>query len=92
MEELVAEVQVEFFGIPRARAGLAQTPASGESLGELVEFLSRKFPALGECCFEGKCFRPGYVANLSGDRFTTNPATPIRHGDTVLILSLDAGG
>ena len=88
----MTQVLVEFFGIPRARAGLAQTPAEGETLGELVEFLSLKFPALGECCFEGKCFRPGYVANLSGDRFTSDPTTPLSPGDSVLILSLDAGG
>ena len=88
----MAEVQVEFFGIPRARAGLAQTPASAETLGELIEFLSLKFPTLGACCFEGKCLKPGYVANLSGDRFTTDPTTPLRPGDTVLILSMDAGG
>jgi molybdopterin converting factor small subunit len=87
----VAQVQVEFYGIPRARAGVAQARTTASTLGDLAVSLSQLFPALGECCFDGSHFRPGYTANLSGDRFTTDPKTPISDGDTVLILSLDAG-
>lgn len=88
----MATVQVEFFGIPRARAGVAQTTASGETLGELIQGLSSLMPALAESCFDGPRIKAGYTANLRGDLFTTNPATPLRDGDTVLIMSLDAGG
>jgi molybdopterin converting factor small subunit len=87
----VAQGQVEFYGIPRARAGVAQARATARILGDLAVSLSPLFPALGECCFDGPNFRPGYTANLSGDRFTTDPTTPINDGDNVLILSLDAG-
>ncbi|RLS80243.1 MAG: hypothetical protein DWI00_01065 [Planctomycetota bacterium] len=89
---LVPQVQVEFYGIPRARAGVAQAKATATTLGDLALSLSQLFPGLGECCFDGPHFRPGYTANLSGDRFTTDPTTPISDGDTILILSLDAGG
>ena len=88
----MTQVRVEFFGIPRARAGVAETLAAGDSLGELVLELSQRFPKLGESCFDGPRFRPGYTANLSGDRFTTDPATRLGESETVLILSLDAGG
>jgi len=71
---------------------VAETLAAGDSLGELVLELSRRFPPLGACCFDGPRFRPGYTANLSGDRFTTDPTTPLRESECVLILSLDAGG
>jgi molybdopterin converting factor small subunit len=91
-KRVVAKVQVEFYGIPRARAGVAVTAATANTLGDLVRLLSRDFPALAECCFEGPHFRQGYTANLCGDRFTTDPTTPIGDGDTILILSLDAGG
>jgi molybdopterin converting factor small subunit len=87
----VAQGQVEFYGIPRARAGVAQVRATARTLGDLAVSLSQLFPALGKCCFDGPHFRPGYTANLSGDRFTTDPTTPINDGDNVLILSLDAG-
>ena len=87
----MAQGQVEFYGIPRARAGVAQVRATARTLGDLAVSLSQLFPALGKCCFDGPHFRPGYTANLSGDRFTTDPTTPINDGDNVLILSLDAG-
>jgi hypothetical protein len=32
------------------------------------------------------------VANLNGDQFVTDPHTPLRADDFVLILSADAGG
>ncbi len=88
----MAQGQVEFYGIPRARAGVAQARTTARTLCDLAVSLLQLFPALGGCCFDGPHFRPGYTANLSGDRFTTDPTTPISDGDNVLILSLDAGG
>lgn len=86
------QITVEFYGIPRARAGVAQTTAEGNSLGEVLSSLARQFPALAEHCIDGQKLRPGYTANLGGDRFVTNPQTPLADGDTLLLLNLDAGG
>lgn len=86
------QITVEFFGIPRARAGVAQTTAEGSSLGEVLSSLAQKFPALAEHCLDGQNLRPGYTANLGGDRFITDPQTPFAEGDTLLLLNLDAGG
>jgi molybdopterin converting factor small subunit len=86
------QVAVELFGIPQARAGLAQTSAVGSNLGEVLADLARQFPALAETCIDGRALRPGFVANLSAERFVTSPETPLKEGDTVLLLSLDAGG
>jgi molybdopterin converting factor small subunit len=86
------QVAVEFFGIPRARAGLAQTSAVGANLGDVLADLAAKFPSLGETCIKGRSLRPGFIVNLGAERFVTLPETPLREGDTVLLLSLDAGG
>ncbi len=86
------QVAVELFGIPRARAGLAQTSAVGSNLGDVLADLSTKFPALAETCIDGRLLRPGFIVNLSAKRFVTAPETPLSEGDTVLLLSLDAGG
>jgi molybdopterin converting factor small subunit len=86
------QVAVELFGIPRARAGVAETSAVGENLGDVLFDLAAKFPRLAETCIEGRALRPGFVVNLSADRFVTSPETPLSEGDTVLLLSLDAGG
>ncbi len=85
-------VTVELFGIPRARAGAAQTTAVGHCLGDVLADLAQRFPALAESCIEGRHLRPGFTANLGGERFATAPETPLRDGDTVMLLSVDAGG
>ncbi len=86
------QVTVEFFGIPRARAGVAQAVAEGATLGAVLIDLARRYPALGDTCVEGYHLRPGFVANLRGERFVTDPATKLTEGDAILLLSQDAGG
>ena len=86
------QVQVEFYGIPRARAGVSATTATGNSLGEVLCDLSSRFPLLAETCFEGSHLRSGFTVNLGGDRFVTDPETPLANGDTLLLMTLDVGG
>lgn len=83
---------VEFFGIPRARAGIAHTDAVGETLGEVLQDLSRRFPELSEACIQGSRLRDGFTVNLGGERFTRDSATVLEQNQTLLLMSLDAGG
>lgn len=85
-------INVELFGIPRARAGVARTTSAGASLGDVLADLGSRFPGLAEACIDGRRLRAGFTANLAGQRFITSIETPLTDGDTVLILSLDAGG
>ncbi len=85
-------ITVELFGIPRARAGVDRTTSAGRCLGDVFEELGRRFPELAEACFDGRQLRPGFTANLGGQRFVTATDTPLSEDETVLILSLDAGG
>jgi molybdopterin converting factor small subunit len=86
------QIAVELFGIPRARAGIAQTVATGSNLGDVLADLGDRFPSLAESCINGRSLRPGFIVNLGAERFVSAPDTPLRDGDTVLLLSLDAGG
>ena len=86
------QVQVELFGIPRARAGVALTTATGACLGDILHDLADRFSDLGDTCIDGRHLRPGYTANLGGRLFVTDPETPVVEQDTLLLLSLDAGG
>jgi len=86
------QVAVELFGIPRARAGIAQTFAVGDNLGDVLMDLATRFPRLAETCIEGRALRSGFIANLGAERFVTSSDTPLSEGDTILLLSLDAGG
>ena len=85
-------VEVELFGIPRARAGTARTNATGDCLGDVLVDLAAKFPKLAEACIDGRTLRPSYMASLGGRQFVTAPETPLIAGETVLLLSIDAGG
>lgn len=85
-------IRVEFYGIPRQRAGVAATTANSGPLADVIEDLALRFPKLAETCFSENGLAAGYVANLRGDRFLTNPQTNIAAGETLIILSADAGG
>ena len=91
-EEFAVTVRVEFFGIPRQRAGTESIDVEATDLaGALIE-VSRKLPQLANSCFDNGHLRDGYLANINGTTFTADPATPLESGDCVLILSADAGG
>lgn len=82
-------MQVEFFGVPRERAGVARLSIQARTLGELWTVLAARSPSFGSLV---EIQPPVMVANLNGDRFVTDPGTPLTENDCVLILSADAGG
>ncbi len=84
-------MHVEFFGVPRERAGLSRLEVEAETLGQLLGTLAARIPALGNALnVDG--LHSAFVANLNGDRFVSDPETPLHKDDCVLILSADAGG
>jgi molybdopterin converting factor small subunit len=85
-------IVVELFGIPRQRAGTARADIQGATLGEVLLELTRRYPRLADDCFDAAGLRRGYLANLNGQRFVSDPATRLAAGDSLLILSADAGG
>lgn len=84
-------MRVEFFGVPRDRAGVAETELQADSLGQLLATLAVQFPEFGQL-LESDPQYSTFVANLNGDRFVSDPQTPLTEADCVLILSADAGG
>jgi molybdopterin converting factor small subunit len=84
-------VYVEFLGIPRERAGVPELQVDADTLGQLLRTLAHRIPSLGELITIDR-LHPAIVANLNGDEFVSDPRTPLRTDDRVLILSADAGG
>ena len=84
-------MRVEFFGIPRERAGIAEFELQAETLGQLLNVLAVRFPSFSEVVQSGSLRSP-FLANLNGDRFISDPATRLSESDYVLILSADSGG
>ena len=82
---------VEFLGVPRQRAGVTELMVEARTLGQLLEMLSTRLPPLS-ALIVGNRLHPSFAANLNGDEFISDPGTPLREDDCVLILSADAGG
>jgi molybdopterin converting factor small subunit len=84
-------MHVEFYGIPRQRSGISALDLNADTLGQLLGTLAAQMPLLGEL-IAGDRLNPAFAANLNGNQFISDPATPIGEDDCVLILSADAGG
>ena len=84
-------MRVEFFGVPREHAGISTLEVRAGTLGELLNTLGALNPALGKLLGADR-LNPSFAANLNGDRFVSDPSTPLSESDCVLILSADAGG
>jgi molybdopterin converting factor small subunit len=84
-------MHVELLGIARERAGVSELELSARTLGELVNGLASRVPALAELIRDDR-LHPSLAANLNGDQFVSDPQTPLAEGDHVLILSSDVGG
>jgi molybdopterin converting factor small subunit len=84
-------MHVEFFGVPRERAGIAEIDVEADTLGRLLATLATRMPGLAELIAVDR-LHPSFAASLNGDRFISDPETPLSDEDCVLILSADAGG
>ena len=84
-------MHVELLGLPRERAGVADLELDADTLGQLLMALAVRFPSFDELITADR-LKPSFTANLNGDRFISDPRTRLGKGDSVLILSADAGG
>ena len=87
-------VRVEFFGMPRQRAGLAALDVEVESLtlGDVLIAAGNELPEFARTCLDGSRLKPGLLANINGLHFTTDAQTILSNQDAVLILAADVGG
>jgi sulfur-carrier protein len=89
-------IRVEFYGIARQRAGVSElaldVPAGAMRLGDALAEVRGQLPQLGAELVSGSRLHESLTANLDGIRFVSDPATLIRDGQSLLILSADAGG
>lgn len=89
---LSSVVTIELFGVPRLRAGRDVLAVEAASLGEALRALGVTCPALDPSVVQGGRLRPHYIVAVNGTVLTADPATPLTDGDTVILLSADAGG
>lgn len=85
-------VVVEFFGVPRLRAGMASIVVEANRLGEALRLAAAECPGLAGTVIFGRSAHPAYKVSLNGDRFVDDPAMPLVDGDALLLLAADVGG
>ncbi len=84
------QVVVEFYGIPRQRAGRAELAVPAGTLGEVLTAVERACPELQLRYKEG--IAPHLRISIEGGRFVSELGEMIEPGSRVLILSADVGG
>ena len=85
-------ITIELYGVPRLRAGVGVVTLEAGDVGSALRGLGLACPALeGSVLREGRV-HPAYKLSLNGDRFLSEPATPLADGDVLLLLAADVGG
>lgn len=91
---------VELYGVARLTAGTARVPLTLPAeaiLGDVLAALAVQYPQLLGPVLEsaaagGTQLGSGYACNLNGAAFVRDSRTAVQTGDSLLILSSDAGG
>jgi hypothetical protein len=85
-------VTVEFYGVPRLRAGRGELAVTAATVGDALAAVAAACPGLAGVRQPDGRLPPHYLLSLDGERFVTDLAQPLRPGDRLLLLSADAGG
>ncbi len=85
-------VTVEFFGVPRLRAGRPDLRVSAATAGEALAAIAAACPALANVRQADGRLAPQYLLSLDGEHFVTDLAETLPNGARLLLLSADAGG
>mgnify|MGYP001485742856 CR=1 FL=1 len=85
-------IRIEFYGIPRHRAGCEFIEVAGDTVATVLAGAVRALPGLSDCCTPDGELHANYIANLNGEQFVSNTHLPVSDGDVILLLSSDAGG
>jgi molybdopterin-guanine dinucleotide biosynthesis protein A len=88
---------VELFGVARLKAKTAYVSLvlpAGATVSDALASLAEVIPDLvgPVLTADHRALMAGYACNLNGTEFTPDLHTPLRSGDSLLILSSDAGG
>ncbi|MDQ3044372.1 MAG: thiamine biosynthesis protein ThiS [Chloroflexota bacterium] len=87
------EIEVEFFGVPRVLVGERSLRVTGKTLEEVATALALACPALvGRVLDAERGWLLGGYIFVVEERFTRDPATRVRDGAAVLLVSSVAGG
>jgi hypothetical protein len=85
-------VTVEFYGVPRARAGRREVRVTAATAAEALAGVARVCPSLARICGENGQLDPQFLLSLDGECFVTDLTQTLESGDRLVLMSADAGG
>jgi hypothetical protein len=86
------DVIVEFFGMPRLRAGRSELRVAATTIAEVLGQVERSCPGLTGLVRADGRLEPHYLLSIDGQRFVTDINKKLAGGERLLLLSADAGG
>jgi hypothetical protein len=87
----MTEVVVEFFGIPRQRAGCMELRVPARTAAEALAVVEQRCPQLAGLLAADR-LDPLFLLSIDGVRFVDDLGVSLRPGARLLLLSADAGG
>jgi hypothetical protein len=85
-------ITVEFFGIPRQRAGRSELAVRARTVAEVLAAVAQVCPDLAGVVSPDGRLQGHYLLSIDGQRFVTDTHEALRPGERVLLLSADVGG
>ena len=82
---------VEFYGVPRQRAGRAELAVHADTPRAALAAVAAACPGLADVLANGH-LATHYLLSVNGDRFSTDLDEELATDTTLLLLSADAGG
>lgn len=83
---------IELYGVARLRAGTDRVGVDATSIGAALRALGQRCPALRGAVVQDGWLSPSYMIAINGLQMTADPATALKDGDTLVLISADAGG
>jgi molybdopterin converting factor small subunit len=85
-------VTVEFYGLPRQRAGRAELAVPAGTVVEMLRAVEMTCPGLEGLVQADGRLSPHYLLSVNGERFVDDLQQRLHSQDRILLLSADAGG
>jgi molybdopterin converting factor small subunit len=85
-------ITVEFYGVPRQRAGRPELAVRAAQLGEALHAVQQACPKLSDLINADGRLASHYLLSIDGAGFVTDMDETLESGARVLLLSADAGG
>lgn len=86
------DITVEFYGVPRLRAGRAALDIRARTVREALVAVERNCPGLAGTLSADGLLSRHFLVSLNGQTFVGDVSQSLQMGDRLLLLSADAGG